>query len=173
MGKNLPNDIKLITLTIQETLDVHSGNKVFKYLEHQFNISDLIPEDVIQASLDNHKKDEDWFWCAPRLFYSVSKSVLVGSGVFISTLNKNEIEIGYGVISPFEGQGFATAGVGCLIKEAATDGKIEAVLAQTSIENIASAHVLEKNSFIRRGQRQDKEDGLLILWKYETQQPVC
>jgi len=168
MEKNLLDSIKLVSVTFQEMMNLKSGNKILKCFEHQLDIANLIPEVVIQTAIKRHMEGEDWFWCAPRIFYSTLLKVMVGSGTFINTLNENKIEIGYGIISPYEGRGFATAGVACMVKEAFTCKNIEVILAQTLVENIASARVLEKNFFIRRGQWQDEEDGLLILWKYEV-----
>ena len=74
------------------------------------------------------------------------------------------VEIGYGIIAARRGQGLATQAVAALLKQAAEDGAIRRLTAETAVDNIASQRVLEKNGFARAGTRDDPDDGALILW---------
>jgi RimJ/RimL family protein N-acetyltransferase len=74
-----------------------------------------------------------------------------------------EAEIGYGIAATRQGRGFASAAVGALLSPLGERGIIK-VLAETSVDNIASQRVLERNGFSRTGERIDEEDGPLILW---------
>jgi RimJ/RimL family protein N-acetyltransferase len=159
--------IKLLQLTLPELKNLKSGNTLIDRFEYQFNIKNILPDIVIQATLKRVKDKEDWFWCAPRLFYHDSLNIIVGSGIYIRPLNERKVELGYSVVKSYEGKGFATAGVACLVKEVLICQKIELIIAQTSVDNIASERVLEKNGFLRNGQYEDEADGLLNLWKYE------
>ena len=38
-------------------------------------------------------------------------------------------------------------------------------IAETSVENRASQRVLERNGFVRCGERVDPEDGVLVAWR--------
>jgi len=64
--------------------------------------------------------------------------------------------------------GAATRAVGLLVAEAQRDTRISAVSAETSIDNIASQRVLERNGFQRIGERVDAQDGPVICWKAVT-----
>jgi len=75
-----------------------------------------------------------------------------------------EVEIGYGVAASREGRGHASGAVTALlpILEARA---VRLVNAETSIDNIASQRVLERNGFARVGERVDEEDGPLYCWR--------
>ena len=60
---------------------------------------------------------------------------------------RGEIEIGYGTHTEFQGQGVMTEAVGGIVKWAFAQSKVQAVLAETDITNIASQRILEKNGF--------------------------
>lgn len=165
----MPENLKLLQPTLQEIECLTSGNTNFNYSGHQYDIKEILPKIVIQTTLKRHQNKEDWFWCAPRFFYHCSKNIIVGSGIFIKSLSPCKVELGYGVLKQYEGNGFATDGVACLLKEAFTRAEIEVVAVQTAIGNIASERVLEKNGFSRNGQNTDADDGLLNLWKYTPQ----
>jgi GNAT superfamily N-acetyltransferase len=74
------------------------------------------------------------------------------------------IEIGYGVAASRQGKGIATAAVAGLITLAEAAG-IPALVAGTAIDNPASQRVLECNGFRVVGERDDPEDGPLLLWR--------
>ena len=73
-----------------------------------------------------------------------------------------EIEIGYGVYDEFQNKGFMTEVVGGLIEWAKTQPEIKAIVASTEKTNTASFKVLEKNNFIKIG-----EKDTLFNWKLE------
>lgn len=74
-------------------------------------------------------------------------------------------EIGYGIASSKRGLGHATRAVAELLRAAELDPDVRVVAAETSIGNVASARVLEKNGFEQTGSRFDAEDGELIVWQ--------
>lgn len=74
-------------------------------------------------------------------------------------------EIGYGIASSKRGMGHATRAVAELLRAAELDPEVRIVTAETSISNVASARVLEKNGFEQTGSRFDAEDGELIEWR--------
>jgi RimJ/RimL family protein N-acetyltransferase len=59
----------------------------------------------------------------------------------------NEVEIGYGLEKQFEHNGYMTEAVGEFCKMVFTDEKIETIIAETEVENIASYKVLERCGF--------------------------
>lgn len=77
------------------------------------------------------------------------------------------VEIGYGTAPARRGRGHATAAVKALLPALAAKG-VGQVRAETSVDNPASARVLEKAGFARVGARHDDEDGALDLWLWRS-----
>ena len=72
-------------------------------------------------------------------------------------------EIGYGVAPLRQGRGYATAAVKALLPIEQAAG-FPGLIAQNSVANPASQRVLERNGFIRTGERDDPEDGRVVQW---------
>ncbi|MEN6335959.1 MAG: GNAT family N-acetyltransferase [Phycisphaerales bacterium] len=157
--------MQLIQPTVAEVSDILAGTALLECRGYSCAAGDLIPEVVAKCAMDGHQAGHDWFWCAPRLFCDTSLGLIVGSGCFKGAPVLNQVEIGYGVAEAHEGKGYASAGVARMVEEAFAHGGINAVIAETSVNNPASQRVLEKNGFTRTGQREDPEDGLLIQWR--------
>ena len=75
------------------------------------------------------------------------------------------IEIGYGVAASRRNRGVATRGVAAVLDWAQADVRVSAVHAETSIRNVPSQRVLERNGFHKIGERTDDEDGDLLCWR--------
>jgi RimJ/RimL family protein N-acetyltransferase len=75
------------------------------------------------------------------------------------------VEIGYGVAPSRRERGHATRAITDLLKVAVQDRAIRRVVAETMTANLASQRVLERNGFVREGERIDPEDGEVILWR--------
>jgi len=125
---------------------------------------DLVPGVVLADAMERFQKGDDWFWCAPRLFYEDHLQMAVGSACFKGSPVDGEVEIGYGVSADHEKRGIATAGVAALVRQAFSRDQITKIKAETASDNIASQRVLQKNGFIDHGTRVDPEDGLLVVW---------
>lgn len=67
-------------------------------------------------------------------------------------VSRASVEIGYGILEDFRGQGYMTEAVGALTRLAFTqkDCRVERVTALTLPENTASHRVLEKNGYERQ-----------------------
>jgi len=126
---------------------------------------DLLPEVVVKDAISRYSSGQDWFWCSPRFFKNLSDGTIVGSACFKNSPNNGLVDIGYGILDSYTGQSFASAGVAAILNEVFSRPEIIGVTAETSVDNIASQRVLEKNGFIRTGNREDPDDGFLILWK--------
>ena len=98
----------------------------------------LLPRIVLQAALDAHTQNTDWFWCAPRLFIDATTGQPLGTASFLTTNDPAVFEIGYDSTMRY--------------------------MAKTAINNRASQRVLEKNGFTPCGKTIDVEDGELVLW---------
>lgn len=84
--------------------------------------------------------------------------------ISLKTKSRDQVEIGYGVASSRQGNGFASAAVGALLRLLAREG-VATVLAETVHDNPASQRVLVKNGFVPTGERFDNEDGILMTWR--------
>lgn len=157
--------IDLIQMTVAEVESILAGVAMLACRGHRCAAPDLIPEIVARTAMDGHRTGRGWFWCAPRLFCDVSLRLIVGSGCFKDSPIPNTVEIGYGVAEAHEGKGYASAGVACMVEEAFAHGGAGAIFAETSVHNPASQRVLEKNGFVRTGEREDPEDGPLTQWR--------
>lgn len=77
------------------------------------------------------------------------------------------LRIGYGVAPTRRGKGAATRAVADVTAWARGDDRVLALTAETSVDNPASQTVLTRNGFQAVGEREDSEDGALILWRLD------
>lgn len=75
------------------------------------------------------------------------------------------VEIGYGIAAGRRNRGFASRAVGAMLDNARRDTTISVVVAATTVTNIVSQRVLERNGFDRTGVSYDPDDGELIWWQ--------
>lgn len=73
--------------------------------------------------------------------------VVIGVGGYKGTVRDGKVEIGYGILSQFRRQGFATEVVAGLVKYAFSYRDVEEVIAETLPDLEASIGVLRKNGF--------------------------
>lgn len=86
-----------------------------------------------------------------RFFITEEPRELVGLGGFKGAPKDGAVELGYAVAPEREGRGIATAAVAAMIDEAFANPSVDAILADTLPEGVASQRVLEKNGFTRHG----------------------
>ncbi|MBY5334073.1 GNAT family N-acetyltransferase [Rhizobium leguminosarum] len=102
---------------------------------------------------------------SPSAWMIVEDDEIVGLCSVIKVPQDGKIHIGYGVAPSRQGRGCTTRAIGQLLVWARNDPRVSLVSAETGVENIASQRVLERNGFIRIGERIDAEDGPLICWE--------
>ena len=100
---------------------------------------------------------------APGGWLIVDGDEVVGMIGFKGAPQRGVVEIGYGVVESRRSRGHATRAVAWVVIEAAARGLD--LTAETSFGNLASQIVLERNGFRRCGEREDAEDGILVLWR--------
>ncbi len=89
-----------------------------------------------------------------------SENCMVGDLCFVGEPNEvGEVEIGYGTYEEFRQKGYMTEAVAGIIQWASTQPTIEAIIAGTEKDNVASFIVLEKNGFVKIGETE-------ILWNW-------
>jgi [ribosomal protein S5]-alanine N-acetyltransferase len=127
------------------------------------------PEFVLEFAIAGLREGEDPYWWEPRGILLVNPTEnrleMVGTCGFKSSPRSDEVEIGYGVATPFQGQGVATAAVAHLVIEAFACPSLRRVTALTSVGNGASSRVLEKNHFHPIGSSRSTEDGWVQHWE--------
>ena len=126
---------------------------------------EIAPRFLLELVSDRLERDpENSFWWFPRLIV-IDRSIIG----MISFKNPPDlagsVEIGYGIVPSQQRQGFATQAVNLLVKEGFSRTEIQTILAYTSVSNLASQKVLEKNQFVKEGTKIDPEDGKVLIWR--------
>jgi RimJ/RimL family protein N-acetyltransferase len=80
---------------------------------------------------------------------TVHDNEVIGScGYMRPPSQDGQIEIGYGIATARQKQGFATLALAALMEQTADDATVDKVTAETAVDNRASQRVLEKNGFV-------------------------
>ena len=126
-------------------------------------------EGVAPIFLSNVIEDPDsgpwlgWYWVKKSC--ARETSTLIAMGGFKGEPDASgTIEIGYSVLGPYRGQGYATEGVGGLTRWAMGIDGVHRIVARVLETNLASTRVLEKNGYRCIGE--DREE-LLYLFDEE------
>jgi len=97
---------------------------------------------IIENDLENYIYHSFWF-----IIRKEDRKV-VGSIDYKNIPNEmKEVEIGYGLEKQFEHNGYMTEAVSSFCKMSFIDEKIETIIAETEVENIASYKLLERCGF--------------------------
>ena len=125
------------------------------------------PDFTYQRALANMQLAPEWAGLLATRLYVLDGQRVVGSGgVKAPPTNDGEVEIGYGVAPAWHGRRLGTQGAHGLAEEALAHGA-QRVSACTRPDNIASWRLLERIGFVRDGEREDPDDGLLWRWVRE------
>jgi RimJ/RimL family protein N-acetyltransferase len=101
----------------------------------------------------------------PNAWMIVDQGCVVGLLTLVAEPADRAVAIGYGVAQSHRGRGVASQAVEAFLAQMHLDIRVESVLAETSVDNPASQHVLRVNGFLQTGKRLDPEDGELICWR--------
>lgn len=102
---------------------------------------------------------------SPASWLIVEADVVVGLCSITRPPQNGSIDIGYGIAPGEQCRGNATRAIGAIVEWAQGAPHVASITAETAIANIASQRVLERNGFVRVGERVDAEDGRLICWR--------
>lgn len=128
--------------------------------------SDIAPAEVLAMLRDLATRIRSNF--APSAWMIVEAGEIVGLCSIIRLPEAGDVHIGYGIAPSRQARGVATRAVAALLQWGRSDPRVATISADTSVDNIASQRVLERNGFIRIGERIDAEDGPLICWQATT-----
>lgn len=106
---------------------------------------------AISFFLDRVRENADavgWYSWYAVLRSADGQKIVVGAAGFFGPPDENgQVEIGYSVVSGYEGQGYATEMVQALVQVAFASTRVKRMIAHTRQENIGSIRVLEKAGF--------------------------
>jgi RimJ/RimL family protein N-acetyltransferase len=74
--------------------------------------------------------------------------------------------VGYGIVEPSQGRGYATDALRTLIAHLREDSRVERIAAQTFVEHVASRRVMEKAGMVLRDEHLGESDGRLRQMAY-------
>ena len=96
----------------------------------------------------------------------VAESEVVGiCGYKMPPTTEGKVEIGYGIAPGRRDRGYASCAVRAVLKLARLDRNILVVSAATTVANVVSQRVLERNGFAQSATSYDPDDGMLIWWQ--------
>jgi [ribosomal protein S5]-alanine N-acetyltransferase len=139
--------------SLEQDLKVQPSNRVISP-----ELKDALEKTIIPAVADTRKN-----YLFSTLWTAISKAdnQMVGDLCIIGEPNMaGEIEIGYGTYEAFQNKGFMTEMVAGMIEWAKTQYDVKAILAFTEKTNISSYSVLQKNGFIKVGEKEN-----MLSWK--------
>jgi len=134
----------------------------------QFDSADspIAPIEVLQMLADVAARVRETFF--PASWLIVENDEVVGMCSVTRPPSGGVIDIGYGIAPTRQNRRIAGKAIGDIAAWARTSPEVRAITAETSTANLASQRVLERNGFVRVGERVDEDDGPLICWRCST-----
>jgi RimJ/RimL family protein N-acetyltransferase len=127
-------------------------------------ISPELKEALEQTILPNvADKSKNYLYSTLWTAIDKAENKMIGDLCIVGEPNEaGEIEIGYGTYDEFQNKGFMTEIVSGIIEWAKTQELVKSIIASTDKTNTASFRVLEKNNFIKIGEKETQ-----VNWKLE------
>lgn len=102
--------------------------------------------------LDGCRRDpENRIWYAPWAMALHENQAYIGDIDFKGPAQNHAVEIGYGVLSEYEGNGYTTEALCAMTEWAFEQPNVACVEAETAPDNVASQRVLAKCGFVPHG----------------------
>jgi RimJ/RimL family protein N-acetyltransferase len=120
-----------------------------------------------------HRDPERQPWLIRALVLRGPKRTMIGHAGFhgppgINGLSKADaVEVGYTVLPPFRGRGYATEAAAALMDWAEREHGIRRFVASVAPGNEPSLAVVRKLGFVRTGEQWDEEDGLELVFELD------
>lgn len=122
-------------------------------------------QEILAATLDYYSRigyNVPWIGYLVRL-----GNDLVGSSGFKGKPVNGRVEIAYGTMSSFQGQGIGTRICRKMVLLAMKTDPTVRICARTFENDNASSNILRKNNFVCLGTVMDDEDGEVWEWEYQ------
>lgn len=131
----------------------------------EFFVSDDVSPDWI-ARLREKRDPDPWVYGFAVVDpHSEKGNLVIGAASFKGPPDEEQtVEIAYGIISDYQGRGYATEAATALVRFAIDSGNVRVIRAHTLSTNRASQRVLEKCGFECVGEVVDPEDGPVLRW---------
>ncbi len=159
--------VHLLTLIDEPAhFEARAGQRAAAGLREFFVSDDVSPQWL--AALRQAEGPDPWrhgFFVIHR-----DSGTIIGSAGFTGPPDSGgTVEIAYGIVPGFQGQGYATEAAAALVQFAGSSGGVHHVRAHTLPESNASTRVLAKCGFRHTGTVTDPVDG--IVWRWERDLP--
>jgi [ribosomal protein S5]-alanine N-acetyltransferase len=147
----------------QEIFTLRSDSEINKYLDREVANTIDDARDFINKVNENTKKNDSLYWA---ITFS-DKNKLVGTICLFSFSDENaKCEIGYELLTNFQGQGIMKEAVGKVIDYASTTIRVQKIDAFFHRDNRRSINLLKKFSF--RDSNEPIEENPLLSYYYLT-----
>lgn len=144
----------------QEIFNLRSDSEINKYLDRQIANTIDDARNFINKVNENINKNDSLYWA---ITFS-NKNILVGTICLFSFSDENDMcEIGYELLTKFQGQGIMKEAVEKVIGYAFNTIKVQKIKAFFHSDNQSSIKLLEKFSF-KNSNEPDKTDTDLIYY---------
>jgi RimJ/RimL family protein N-acetyltransferase len=121
---------------------------------------------IFQYTIDKlaESEDENGWWIY-FVIHKKDKRLIGGGGYKGKPTAEGTVEIGYEIAPAYRNRGFATEMTKGLIEHAFRYSNVKCILAHTLAYENPSTNVLTKCGFVKTGEVQDLEDGLVWRWE--------
>jgi [ribosomal protein S5]-alanine N-acetyltransferase len=144
----------------QGIFDLRSDPKINKFLDRQLCKTSEDAKNFINNVNQNIEKGGTYYWA---ISLSETKQLVGTICLYDFSNEKNSCEIGYELITKFQGQGIMQEAAQAVIEYVFQILKIKKILACTHYENLSSVNLLLKLNFLKPIQT-DKENPNLIIF---------
>ncbi len=140
-------------LLLRQLIPADTANMFILRTDEQVNkyLNRPKPKDLaeVQAFIEKINKsvseNESLFWAICRH----ENPEMIGTICFWNFSDDRKItEVGYSMLPNYQGQGFMTEALDCVLTYASQNLELDAVLAYTHVENTASSRLLVKRGFV-------------------------
>jgi [ribosomal protein S5]-alanine N-acetyltransferase len=118
----------------------------------------------IQMHIEKLKCDASFLGWGPWFVLDKKNHKALGDVGFKGKPNQEKtVEVGYGILPPYQNKGIATEAVKEVVRWAFSSGKVDRVVAECLVDNSSSVKVLQ-----RLGMKKIGIDGNMIYWGLEN-----
>ncbi len=125
-------------------------------------ITSEVIEDFVGRIHARERKIWSFYWLLRRKV--PENPVLIGHGGFLAHRN-GTLEIGYSLLTNYQGRGYATEAVRSMVQWASSSLKKDSIIAYTYPHLKASIRVLEKNGFVLKGNSGEGPEEEIITYE--------
>ena len=144
----------------QEVFNLRSDPEINKYLDRQLCKTTKDAKNFINKVNGNIEKSNTYYWA---ITLTDTKTFVGTICLFDFSSEKNSCEIGYELMTKFQGQGIMKEAAQVVIDYVFQTLKFKKIIAFTHYENQGSTNLLLKFNFLKSTER-DKENPILFIF---------